>query len=585
MAELKHGAAPAADRKSAPTRTGNPLAAQQYAAIVRLRWRGFVNGLRRRNAAGELTAHILGYPLLALMIVGPAFASGFAAYLLVNNRHLAYLSIVLWLIFLFWQFFGLSTTSSGPGFAVESLARFPIRYRDYLLIRLSLGLLDPATLAGFSCLAATTLGISLAQPALAPWATAALFAYALTNLLFARMSIIWLEKWLLQRRTRELVAGLVLAISLAIQIGLQTAQRLNEPVQHSGSLFAALTVLDRLAIQANRWLPPGLVVRALSHTQHPSAMASLSGLACIAGVALYAASFLFALHLRLRAEYSGESLSDAPARAIRKPTIAPSASNYATHSYGAARILSPKLRAQLAKECTYLTRSGPRFYILVMPIFMVFVLSARNMAITTLRPGSGPSIAFLFSYGCAYQLLIFVSLLYNAFGSDGAGIQFYQLAPTPMREVLLAKNIFSAALMATETILIYIASCLLLKPPTLDLTVATLCWLAGGFFLNSSVGNRRSLTAPKAIDLTKMRGQNVSPLSSLISIAVTLLWAAFGAGLLFASYLFTHSFWPAAAALLAGSALAFLLYSAALNNIDRLAASHAEDLAAELCKA
>jgi hypothetical protein len=35
---------------------------------------------------------------------------------------------------------------------LDSLIRFPIRYRDYLLIRLSFGLMDPPTLAGIACL-------------------------------------------------------------------------------------------------------------------------------------------------------------------------------------------------------------------------------------------------------------------------------------------------------------------------------------------------------------------------------------------------------------------------------------------------
>ncbi len=581
MAQLNPTPDSAPASRVKPARSGNPLARQQYAAIARLRWRGFVNSLRARNAAGELTARILGYPLLALFILGPAVGSGFFAWTIVNSSNLPYLSILLWVIFLFWQFFGLNTTASGPGFAIESLARFPIRYRDYLLIRLSLGLLDPATLAGFSCLAAMTLGIGLAQPALAPWAAAALFTYALANLLFARMSFIWLEKWLTQRRTRELVTGLILAFSLAGQIGVQAAQRLNGSMSmhHRSPFFAALT---SLAIGANRWLPPGLVVRALDHALQPSPSASFASLAAVLGVALYAAVCLFALHRRLRAEYSGESLSEAPARAIRKRTLA--AASTRSPSSGELSILTPQLSAQLAKEGRYLARSGPRLYVLAMPVFMVFVFSARSMAIATLHLNTGPGVALLFSYGCVYQLLIFASLLYNAFGSDGAGIQFYQLAPLPIRNVLLAKNIFTAAILAAETILVYIAASLLSKPPAPDLAAATLAWLAGGFFWNSAAGNRRSITAPKAIDLTKMRGQNTSPLSGLVSAGITLLWAALGAGLLILSHLLFHSFWPAAAALLLGAAGAFAVYWTALGQLDPLAASHGEELLAELCK-
>jgi hypothetical protein len=174
MAGIGAGIEAGADTELGTTR----LSAQQFRTIAWLRWRIFVNSMRFKGAVGELVAKILSYPLLALMVLGPATGAGVAGFYLVKRGIDAYLAIPLWIIVVLWQFIGVSTSASGPSFDLGSLVRFPLRYRDYLLMRLSFGLLDPPTLAGTACLIAMSLGIAFAAPGLFPWAAICLFVYA-----------------------------------------------------------------------------------------------------------------------------------------------------------------------------------------------------------------------------------------------------------------------------------------------------------------------------------------------------------------------------------------------------------------------
>ena len=43
---------------------------------------------------------------------------------------------------------------------------------------------------------------------------------------------------------------------------------------------------------------------------------------------------------------------------------------------------------------------------------------------------------------------------YNSFGLEGTGAQFYFMAPVPLREVFLAKNVMQFLLAASEVIVI-----------------------------------------------------------------------------------------------------------------------------------
>jgi ABC-2 type transport system permease protein len=180
--------------------------------------------------------------------------------------------------------------------------------------------------------------------------------------------------------------------------------------------------------------------------------------------------------------------------------------------------------------------------------------------------------------------LIFVGIMYHAFGSDGAGVQFYFLAPMRMRDVILAKNLLTGVILVIEVVLIYIASTLLSAHTPIALIAATLTWSAFAFLVNISVGNVRSLVSPKGIDPTKVRRQNVSGVSSFISLGVVFGACALGQLALFLCRYFQASYWVAAGLFLVLAVLALGLYMIVLHRVDEIAASHVEDLTRELSK-
>lgn len=570
------GIAPLSD----PSQLLRPSSRRHFAAIAWLRWRIFRNTLRGKGAVGEVIAKILSYPLLAVMVLGPAVGAGLASYYFVSEGQIVLLAIPLWIIFLLWQFIGVSTSASGPSFDLTLLIRFPIRYRDYLLMRLLFGLFDPPTLAGVACLIAMSLGIGIAEWRLFPFAALVLFLYCLCNLFFSRMTYAWLERWLAQRRTREMVTGLILVGSLLIQFVTQYFQRFDRHGHHNISPWMEQT--GGWLVMLNWFLPPGLAAAAIDHNHLGDWPVAL---AAIAGLVAFTAVFFCLLHMRLLAQFRGEDLSEAPAagrsapRAQRVQTKA-----VAKQAGGTSSFLPAGISACLHKEFLYLLRSGPKLYVLVMPVFIVLLFSMRTSGISYFTGAHSAVGKMYFSYGCAYTMLIFVSLLYNSFGSDGSGVQFYFVAPLRIRDVVLAKNLLTAGVFAVEAVALYIATMAVSHPTPLDMTLATLAWSAFALLLNMTVGNIRSIVSPKVIDTTRVRGQNVSGLNSLISLLVVVATVLVGAVVMTACHVFHMSEWVAAAVFLILAVFAAAVYWLALERTDAIAARNVESLTATLGK-
>ena len=550
---------------------------QHFATIAWLRWRIFVNTLRGKGAAGELVAKVLSYPLLALMVLGPATGAGIGSWYFVSQGEVRMLAIIYWIVFGLWQLIGMNTSATGPSFDLGMLIRFPLRYRDYFLIRLSFGLMEPPTLAGIACLLASAIGIAVANVSLLPWAALLLAVYAACNVFFSRMIYTWLERWLAQRRTRELVTGLFIGISIGIQFFAQYAERLSHSSRHA-THSPWLTTAAHILLAVNWVLPPGLTAASINHFHSgalPIAVAALGGLLA------YTAAFVLVLHLRLHAQFRGEDLSEAPAQSTPKTAVARTRTASETTAQaggGLLAFLPATVAACLIKEVRYLLRSGPKLYVLVMPVFIVFVFSVRSSGINYAGMGGHRLQGMLFAYGCAYMQLIFVALIYNSLGGDGAGVQFYFMAPLRMRDVMLAKNLLVFAIFALEALLIYIASAFIALPTPLDLTIAVIAWSLFTLLINMSVGNVRSILSPKGTDASRVRSQNVSGLNSIISLAIVALSVGMGAGTFFLCRLLDTGYWPAALIFSILAALGFIPYLAVLGKIDGVAASHVEDL-------
>ncbi len=122
------------------------------------------------------------------------------------------------------------------------------------------------------------------------------------------------------------------------------------------------------------------------------------------------------------------------------------------------------ISAIVEKEFHYLSRSGPMLFTFIMPVVVLVIF--RFGSARTGDPGGILARAsdLAFPVGAAYILLMLTNLVYNTFGGDGVGVQFFFLAPVRFREIVLGKNLAHAIIMAIE-ILSVLAGHLFSLPP------------------------------------------------------------------------------------------------------------------------
>ena len=256
------------------SRTLSPQARQQMAAVAGLRWRVFVNSLRTFRGRLELASRI--FVSLAFLAggIGGAIGLGGAAWFLVLQGNAEWLGALLWPVFLFWQLFPLMATAFTQNIESSNLLRFPLSYRSYFLIRLAYGSLDPATAVASLWLLGIDVGIGVARLRVLPWATFVLLTFALVNMVLARMLFAWLERWLAQRRTREILGILFFLFILSFQlIGPLIAVYEHRSIPESRVLGQKLT-------NAQRPLPPGLAAAAIAGTIRNQPATSVVPLCC-----------------------------------------------------------------------------------------------------------------------------------------------------------------------------------------------------------------------------------------------------------------------------------------------------------------
>jgi len=193
-----------------------------------------------------------------------------------------------------------------------------------------------------------------------------------------------------------------------------------------------------------------------------------------------------------------------------------------------------------------------------------------------------PNLAFPVAAG--YTLLMLTNLVYNTFGGDAGGIQFFYAAPVSFRDIVLAKNLTHAGILAVETVVAWIAVASFYGRPALDVTLATLAGLLFAAPLNFAVGNVLSIYSPKKLDYSKFGRQRASQTTVLISLALQLVVAGVGVSAFWMARYFGDS-WLAILILLVLAGMSLIVYGMILNRVDRLALERRETLAAELCRA
>jgi ABC-2 type transport system permease protein len=540
----------------------------QLTAVAQLRWRMFLNGLRTRRGKMELASGVIVTAASALGGLG-AFAAttGFAWYFVSQGKP-ELLAVLLWPVFFFWQVFPLMATAFTNNPDSSDLLRFPLTYRSYFLIRLAYGFCDPASAIGSVALFGVLLGIAAAKPILIPSALLVLFVFALFNLLLMQAVFAWLERWLAQRRTREIFGVLFILFMLSFQLIGPTVQHLQRKPQPELEKAFAITTRVQAA------LPPGLASDAIAQTANAHYFVGFSSLLFLASLTL-AVGYL--LHLRLWLQFQGENLSEAEAQSTVPQT-------QALQVGWELRGFSPSVAAVFEKEMRYLSRSGPVLLTLIMPIFMllVFRLGPMNAMHHSSFFSRTPDMAFPAT--AVYALLVLTNLVYNSFGGDSGGMQFFYASPATFSDIVLGKNLAYGSILAANTTLALVAVAFLYGKPSTAVFFATLAGLLFAAPLNFTVGNLLSLYSPRKRDFATFGRQNVAQTTVLISLGVQIVIVALGVAA-FAVARFYGNLWFAVAVFLGLAAVSVPLYLMVLRRLDSIAVERREVLLAELCRA
>ncbi len=540
----------------------------QLSAIANLRWRMFVNSLRTKRGKMELASRII--VTLAFSVGGLggfAAATGFAWYFTSQGKA-EFLAILLWPVLFFWQVFPVMATAFTNNPDSSELLRFPLSYRSYFLIRLAYGFFDPASALGSIALLGVLAGVSFARPLLFPWALLVLATFGLFNLVLMQTIFAWIERWLAQRRTREILGVFFILFMLSFQLIGPVMERLEKKPHPEWSRAA------EVAAQVQAVLPPGLASDAIAQVSHAQYLVGFSSLLFL-GTLTMAVGYL--LHLRLRRQFQGENLSEVAARPV---VVQAQGLQIGWDLPG----LSQSVAAVFEKEMRYLARSGPMLLTLIMPIFMllIFRLGPMNPMRQSSFLSRTPDMAF--PGAAAYALLVLTNLVYNSFGGDGGGIQFFYASPASFRQIVLGKNLAHAAILAANTALVWVAVTFLYGPPTPAVSIATLAGLLFAAPLNFTAGNLLSIYSPKKRDFATFGRQNVSQMTVLISLGVQLVIVGVGAAAFMVARFYKNQ-WIAALAFLVLSAISFPLYVTVLKRLDRIAVDRRETLIGELCRA
>lgn len=541
----------------------NSTARDQLRAIAILRWRLSLNSLR--SVRGRLNLVSRGFAGLLVIGagIGGGIAIGAAAWGITAEHKVLWLALPFWLISVFWQIFPVMASAFTQNVDTSALLRFPLSYSSYFLVRLAYGALDIATALGVCWSVGLFVGICVANIALLPWALAAVGEMVIFNLLLARMIFVWIEHWLSLRRSREVISLLFVMLLVCFQlIGPVLGRFSRLPTMNRFHVLARFIPLERS-------LPPGIAAAAIIDAGEGRFSAAFLSLLALGG---YAGAVLLPLHLRLRRQYVGEIIStgDKSAQPVPRETAA-------LRRGWKLPLASGPVSAIFEKELHYFLRSGPMLFTMIMPVVMIIILWGGRKGFLNHQSG------FLFPIGAAYCLLVMNNILYNSFGGDGGGIQFFLLSPIPFRLVLAAKNIAQFAVLVTELLVLWLGVSLIYQRPNLNSLGLTFAWYLVAAPLNFSAGNLLSVYSPKRIDYSTFGRQRASESAIFVSLAVQLTGMGLGALAIFIGYHYANV-WISTLILLALGVPSIIVYFILLSRIDRIAMTRREVLASELCR-
>jgi ABC-2 type transport system permease protein len=235
----------------------------------------------------------------------------------------------------------------------------------------------------------------------------------------------------------------------------------------------------------------------------------------------------------------------------------------------------------LEKELRTVMRSMPLIYAMGAPVFMVVIIGSL------MRGGpqhTGHTVALALPMCVGYALLGTSQIAYNNLGGEGTGIQMLFLSPTPIRTVLLAKNIFHAGTFLLVAVFAAVLAFFRLGVPGTPMLVATAAWLVFALPANLTAGNIFSILMPHRMNLGRIKRQRVSAGNALLSLLAQAVLLALGGGV-FAIGLLEHDLWISTGIFAALAVVAAAVWLRMLRVAERMANERRDTLIATMAKA
>lgn len=535
----------------------------QVRLIAWLRWRLFINMLRAPGRSAELVARFI-VAIAGTVISGAlAFALGAVAFAIMHTRPQR-IGLLLWVVFLGGQFLPILVSAAGSNFDTRSLLRFPLRFSSFVALALSYCAFDPVSLSFLLWLSSIGIGASLARPAAAPWILTAVALLALISVLLNRLVLLWAERLLARRRTREILFLTFIMSMLSLQFLAVGLQRYGPQIRPWVDAVAPLLGI----------FPPGLAAGAIT----AAIAAPQSTALLLLSLAVWSALIFWWLGKRLRAQYRGEELGEVVA--------VPSDEKPAVPQERAANALAPFLNNQLAallgKEWRYLFRNAVTVLQLGIPFFLILFFGLM------IDPNDSKTGFFvrrpeaILPSAMGYAIFIALPMAHNSLSFESWGLQLLLMAPVRFRQVLMAKNLALGTAIYGQGFIVFLLVQVLFGVQAPVMVAATFAALLFMLLLNFTVGNLLSIYFPRAFDFGSFR-QRQSAWSVIAGILTQITGMAM-VYLVYAIALWRGNIWYAVAGYLLMSAAMSQAYLLVLDRCEEIALERREILVSEICR-
>jgi ABC-2 type transport system permease protein len=469
---------------------------------MQLRWRLFLNSLRKKNRQAELGISVAGGFFLVIFWITTSIGFGAITFVQLQRQQPGIVDILLWVVFVTWQ---LEAIVSSAAVNFQEIARYPISFRLYLFLNFAYGIFDPSAFLRMLWLFAIWIGVAAAIPEWRISAAALFLLFALFNVLSYRVLSGLFHRFQTSRKGREIIAIMTLVMGVFFQLSIRTLPRL-------GHLYAPSSITS-FVVSLDRISPPGLVTRALQEngTQTVWAVALLIVFSLVAFAALWYQS---------RRTYQGEIYSESVAvrrrRKVRPGRV----------FVGGDEIFD----AIVEKEFRYI-RQNLRVVFQMLYVPVVAMIPIVNQGISGRRGLGSLRMDFLHGMFAAFLVYGSTSLAYNIFGMDHTGFSRWLVSPIPLRKVMTGKNLTHGGIVAAIYLVVstgMIAFSLITWLSFVTTTIAFVAFL----LMILGAGNMISVYWPKRIDPTQPRSQVISKAAGYASLLTFLPIALFvGMGL------------------------------------------------------